>query len=60
MNNKYNYKNPKLECKKGYIHKDGYITLNGVVVPKCIKSTSIYGIKAEDVTTPIINKMLRR
>jgi hypothetical protein len=49
------------ECKEGYIKRKGYITSKGTVVkPACIKSTSMYGIKSSDVTTPLINKMLRK
>jgi len=49
------------DCKDGYIKRKGYITSKGTVVkPTCIKSTSMYGIKSSDVTTPIINKMLRK
>jgi len=50
-----------LDCKKGYIKRDRYVKKNGTVVPeKCIRATSMYGTKAEDVTTPIIRKMLAK
>lgn len=49
------------DCKAGYIKRKGYVTSKGVTVqPKCIKSTGMYGTKSSDVTTPLINKMLRR
>ena len=48
-------------CKQGYISREGYTKKNGIVVKaKCIKSTSVHGIKAEDITTPMIKEMLRK
>lgn len=48
-------------CKKGYILRDSYTKNNGTVVKaKCIKSTSVHGVKAEDITTPMIKDMLRK
>jgi hypothetical protein len=49
------------KCKSGYILRDGYTTKTGTKVkPDCIKSTSFYGSKAEDVNKPIIQNMLNR
>ncbi len=48
-------------CKKGYILRDSYKKDNGTVVKaKCIKATSVHGVKAEDITTPMIKEMLRK
>ncbi len=48
-------------CKKGYILRNSYKKDNGTVVKaKYIKATSVHGIKAEDITTPMIKEMLRK
>ncbi len=49
------------ECKQGFILREGYTRKNGTKIQaKCIKATSVHGVKAENVTTPIIKEMLRK
>jgi len=49
------------KCKEGEIVRDPYVKANGTVVKAaCVKATSAYGIKAEDVNAARIQSMLRK